>query len=199
MRPAGRELAAGYWRSVCFRKGASPDSASRDAPEAPRQPPPLPQPARPSADVARQRSAGVARAPPPASSLREQLQSFLQLERPQRPQPGAPERSPRGSLRRAQGVRVRRHVRPSKAPARQKPSADPHPDALARARFVPAKYAPAEQPAGGRIRFWALQSFLSSVVPLVSASFARVLCRNLSLRERFSTGILRQTRAQIQL
>src|ERR1019366_2937972 len=140
--------------------------------EAPRQLPQLPLPARPSADLARRNLACVARVPPPASPLPEQHQFRPQSERPQCPRPEARAPPPRGSLRRAPGAQAHRRARSPTAPSRQKPPADPHPDALARARVAPvklgpAKHAPAEPPAGGHTRFWVLQSWLPS-----PASFA---------------------------
>src|SRR5208283_2958398 len=149
MRSADRELAAHWLRPASLREAALADSAFPDASEARRQPPQLPLPARPSADWARQRSASAARAFPPA-----RLQPRPELLPCQRPE--APERSTRGSLHNVPGVQACLRARSPKAPARQKPSAGRHRDALLRLRPRSAKL-----PAGGHARFWGLQSSLS--------------------------------------
>src|ERR1700682_1472982 len=68
-RSLGWRLAVQQSRPAGLRKGGSADLVFRDAPEDPRRPPQRPLPGRPSAELARQGLACVARATPPARLL----------------------------------------------------------------------------------------------------------------------------------
>ena len=169
MRSARRKLVSPCSRPAGLRKAASPDSAFPDAPEVPTQLPRLPLPVRPSVELSRQAWAKPAWAKPASASFSQPLRnstllarllarSRLRSERLQYPRRDAPKRSLHGSRRRAPSDPAGRRARSPKGSARQKPSADPGPDARARANLRPTMAGPAAQPVAGQTRSWELQS-----------------------------------------